>query len=133
MTLEAKFLAIYSSEQLTISRSLHVDLLIVHLGTPGPMVELGDQLLTWTEIEFHGAGAFEIRRNGVRFMRYERGALEREHPFPDPPPSHTELRNQHTRIGLAPTRPPACPGCLNDANLCDCDTVVVDEPEAVGL
>jgi len=133
VTIEAEFLAIHSTEQISMARSLHVSSLIVHLGNPGPIVEVGDHQLTWTKIEFHGSGSFTITRRGVRAMRYERGALRREHPFPGPPPSRTELLNRHTIVGLPPARPPAAPDprLSSDPGIdLEHDTVVVDDPDA---
>lgn len=100
--IESEFLSIHSREDISMARSLHVKYLMIHLGAPGAIVEQNDCSLTWDHVEWCGSGAFTLTRKGVQVMRYERGPLERDHPFPDPPPTHTELRNRHTLVGLPP-------------------------------
>jgi len=60
---------IHSDEDLHLQKPLHAEHLIVHLGRPGPTVELGAHDLTWGKIELLGAGHFTLTRNGKQYMQ----------------------------------------------------------------
>jgi hypothetical protein len=44
----------------------------VHLGRPGPVVDVGDHDLQYTKVEFHGRGVFRMLRHGNQLWRFER-------------------------------------------------------------
>lgn len=67
----SEFLAIHSTEDIRMRGSLHVNELIVHLGRPGPVVDVGDHDLQYSRVEFHGKGVFRMLRNGKQLWRYE--------------------------------------------------------------
>lgn len=66
---ESEFIRIYSSETLTLTETLVVGTLYVHLGDPGPVVELGDHQLQWSKLEAIGKGQFTMRRHGKQAMQ----------------------------------------------------------------
>lgn len=67
----SEFLAIYSTEHLKLQKPLHVNELIVHLGTPGPTVDVGDHDLQYSNLEFRGQGVFRMLRHGEQLWRYQ--------------------------------------------------------------
>ena len=64
-------MTIYSGERLRLAGLLAVVELHVHLGRPGPSVEVGDHALEYTRIVFHGHGAFTVLRHGRQMWRCE--------------------------------------------------------------
>lgn len=68
---KSEFLAIHSTEDIRMRGSLHVNELIVHLGNPGPVVDVGDHRLEYSTVKFHGRGVFRILRHGRQLWRYE--------------------------------------------------------------
>lgn len=68
---KSEFLAIHSTEVIRMRGSLHVNELIVHLGNPGPVVDVGDHCLEYAHVEFHGKGVFRMLRHGEQMWRYE--------------------------------------------------------------
>lgn len=67
----SEFLAIHKSEQLELHRPLCVKELYVHLGDPGPTIDVGDHDLQYGKVEFHGKGVFRVLRHGMQLWRYE--------------------------------------------------------------
>jgi hypothetical protein len=67
----SEFLSIYATERISMAGPLTVTELHVHLGKPGPVVDVGDHELQYTRIEFHGKGAFTMLRHGKQLWRYE--------------------------------------------------------------
>lgn len=67
----SEFLAIHSTDRIHMGGSLVVGELIIHLGRPGPVVDVGDHALEYTKIEFHGKGVFTMLRHGKQLWRYE--------------------------------------------------------------
>lgn len=68
----SEFLSIHSTDNLRLARSLQVKELHVHLGRPGPTVEVGDHALEYVSVEFHGRGAFTVTRHGKQMWKVER-------------------------------------------------------------
>ena len=62
MTTKTNTLVLYSDENLKLTSPIHANFLIVHLGTPGPRVDIGEHQLTWDELELHGNGDWRIGR-----------------------------------------------------------------------
>lgn len=62
----SEFTTIYSDDTLRLARPHHTKLLIVHLGTPGPILDVGAHSLEYDKIELHGTGQFRIMRNGIQ-------------------------------------------------------------------
>jgi hypothetical protein len=54
------FTAIYPGERLTLARDLETELLLVHLGTPPAVVQLGGFALRADAWEYLGEGSFEV-------------------------------------------------------------------------
>lgn len=67
----SEFLAIHSDENLQMAAPLHVLELHIHLGRPGPVVDVGDHDLQYSKVEFHGHGVFRMLRHGRQLWRYE--------------------------------------------------------------
>ena len=63
---------IYSTDKLRLADPMHAEHLIVHLGTPGPTVEVGEHDLTWGKIETVGVGNFTLLRRGRQYMQITR-------------------------------------------------------------
>ena len=70
-------MVIHSDDRLHLSGPLHAQLLIVHLGLPGPRVELGAHELTYDEMELHGVGDLTMLRAGV-----EVSTISKSSPYP---------------------------------------------------
>lgn len=68
---KSEFLAIHSGDRIKMARPMAVVELHVHLGRPGPVVDVGDHALEYTKIEFHGKGVFTMLRHGRQLWRYE--------------------------------------------------------------
>lgn len=69
---KGEFLAIHSDDNLQLARSIYVNELHIHLGNPGPVVDLGGHSLQYSRIEFHGQGSFCMLNLGRQLWRYER-------------------------------------------------------------
>lgn len=67
----SEFLAIHSTDDIRMAKPLHVLELHIHLGTPGPVVDVGDHDLQYSSVEFHGKGVFRMLRHGKQLWRYE--------------------------------------------------------------
>lgn len=65
----SKLTTIYSTDQLTLNGPLVTDLLIVHLGDPGPTLEAGDHAIEYGTAEYIGSGAFTVTRHGRKASR----------------------------------------------------------------
>lgn len=65
-------MAVYSTDHLHLARDLHVGQLIVHLGDPGPAIDLRGHSLAYDEIELIGDGCFRLLRDGVQVQSIER-------------------------------------------------------------
>lgn len=62
---KAHTMVLRSGDRFTLAKDYEVELLIVHLGTPPPVVELNGFKLRWSDREFHGTGSFEVRNFGA--------------------------------------------------------------------
>lgn len=67
----SEFLAIHSTDRIRMAKSLAVVELHVHLGRPGPTIDVGDHALEYTKIHFHGEGAFTMLRHGKQIWKIE--------------------------------------------------------------
>lgn len=67
-------MVIYSADHLNLHAPVTVSLLIVHLGQPGPTIDVGPHALTYDEIELIGEGQFRVLNNASEVYRYERSA-----------------------------------------------------------
>lgn len=66
---ESEFIRIYSGETLSLKESIYVRTLYVHLGDPGPVVELAGYQLQWSKLETIGKGTFTMLRHGKQVMQ----------------------------------------------------------------
>lgn len=65
------FFALYHDERIALNAPLTTKKLIVHLGNPGPTIEVGAHALNYEQIEFCGKGVFRVLRDGKQLWRYE--------------------------------------------------------------
>jgi hypothetical protein len=101
-------MAIYSEDTIVLRGPIHAELLIVHLGDPGPRVDVGEYMLTWGTLELHGEGYLRIGRSARQRNTFADQDPERSMGHP---PSHIDLSNQHYTSGFSVFVSFVCPNC----------------------